>query len=325
MSGEPSGASVSICIPTWQSAAFIASTLRQAQAQTHPHLRILVSVDKGDDATAAICQAAAAEDGRMQVFVQRERLGWARNANVLLDAVRTDFFCLYFHDDELAPRYVARMLRAFVQRPELVSAHCDMGHFGASDHVSRGVAYPDAAAHRLAWFLVAPERGSPLRSLTRARVLDAGLRLPTDAVDGLWANEPYLFGLLAAGPAGHVQEILYRRWDKRPGGLTEGWSRLDVHDCYRGHRANIDTMLRTLDATPMPAAHRDGVLACLVAHYAHRIRTLERDLGCTQPLPIAQIHPAFADVAYPQALSGLGAQVEAWALARYAPPKRQPA
>ena len=169
----------------------------------------------GEDGTAEICHAYARADRRVEVFEQRARLGWARNVNFLLDKVGTEFYCLYFHDDLIEPGYVERLLSALRRRPDAVSAHCDMGHFGASEHVSHGVDYPESAVHRIAWFLVAPNRGSPLRSLTRSLVLRAGLRLPTDAVDGLWASEPYLLGLLAAGPALRVPETLYLRWDKR--------------------------------------------------------------------------------------------------------------
>jgi glycosyltransferase involved in cell wall biosynthesis len=313
-----SAAEVSICIPAWNSRDFIATTLRHAREQTHPHLRILVAVDHGADDTAAICAAIARDDPRVEMFAQAERLGWAGNVNFLLDRVRTPFFMLYFHDDVLLPRYVERLLEALAGRPDAGSAHCDMGHFGASDHVSKAVAYPAGAALRLAWFLLAPERGSPLRSLTRSALLDAGLRLPTDAVDGLWANEPYLMRLLAAGPAVAVGETLYLRWDKRTGGLTDGWNKLSLSEQYSGFRANIGSFLSIIDATPMSGAERQALRSGLVAHFLARIRALEADYGCTKILPAGEIHPAFADLSFPGELMVLGPQVEAWARQRVA-------
>lgn len=83
---------VSICIPAWQSEGIVERALRCASGQTHAGLRILVSVDHSTDATAAVCNAYAHQDRRVEVHVQEERLGWAGNVNFLLDKVDTEFF-----------------------------------------------------------------------------------------------------------------------------------------------------------------------------------------------------------------------------------------
>lgn len=309
---------VSLCIPAWRSEPFIAKTLDCALAQTYPHTRILVSVDQCEDATAGICHAYAKADSRVEVFVQAERQGWARNINFLLDRVDTEFYCLYFHDDVIEPGYVERLLATLQRRPDAISAHCDMGHFGASDHVSHGVDYPESAVHRMAWFLVAPNRGSPMRSLTRSRVLKAGLRLPTDAVDGLWASEPYLMGLIAAGPALRVAETLYLRWDKRSGGLTDGWQRLSLEQQVAGYRANISSLLSIIDSVSETDAERQALRFCLYVHYVPRIRWLESQFGSVSPMPAGEAHPVFAVKPLPHELEALGRQAREWALQRYA-------
>ena len=91
-------ARVGVCIPAYEAAAFIDRTLRCARAQTHTELRIVVSVDVSADATAEICHAHAGEDERVEVFVQRERLGWAGNVNFLLAEANAPFAFLYFPD-----------------------------------------------------------------------------------------------------------------------------------------------------------------------------------------------------------------------------------
>ena len=309
---------VSLCIPTWQSRPFIARTLAFALGQTHSRTRVLVSVDACDDGTAEVCEAIARTDPRLRVFVQSERLGWARNVNFLLDQVRTELFCLYFHDDVIVPQYVERLADALRERPDAVSAHCDMGHFGASERVSASVDYPATVAHRLAWFLVGPNRGSPLRSLTRASALRAGLRMPTDAIDGLWANEPYLMRLLAAGPILHVPETLYFRWDKRAGGLTEGWRSLTLEQQYTGFRANISSLLAIIEAATVSDAERQALRFCLQVHMVDRIRTIEGEHDGASQRPVDEIHPAFATVRVPEELSSLGEEIRAWALRRHA-------
>jgi glycosyltransferase involved in cell wall biosynthesis len=309
---------VSICIPTWQSQAFIERTLRFALGQTHRNLRVLVSVDHGSDDTAAICRSVAADDPRLELFEQPERLGWARNVNVLLDAVRTETFFLYFHDDVIVPQYTERMLTALRDHPEAASAHCSMGHFGASDHVSEAGDYPAGTARRLAWFLSSPLRGSPLRSLTRSSVLARGVRLPTDAVDGLWANEPYLLRLLSAGPAVGVRETLYFRWDKRAGGLTEGWSRLPLEQAYAGYRANIDSLFAAIDAAPISEAERAALRFCVFVQVVPRIRRIESEHRVAAARALDQLHPAFGGLASSPPLGILGEEIASLLQRRHA-------
>jgi glycosyltransferase involved in cell wall biosynthesis len=158
---------VSVLIPAYQSESFIGRTLDCARAQTHPAIRILISVDKCGDATAAVAHARAAIDDRVVVFEQTERLGWAGNVNFLLDRSETPYHFLYFHDDMIAPTYIATLLTALRAQPQAASVHCDMSHFGGSDWYSTGRAYLGPAVERVLTFLLAPSRGSPLRSVMR--------------------------------------------------------------------------------------------------------------------------------------------------------------
>jgi hypothetical protein len=308
---------VTICVPAWRAEAFIERTLRCAREQTCSGICILVSVDRSDDATAAICRRHAREDGRIAVFEQGERLGWARNVNFLLDRVRTAFFFLYFHDDLIAPEYTEKLLQALRDRPDAMSAHCDMGHFGGRDDVSKGRNYTGSAAQRLGAFLVAPGRGSPLRSLIRSELLATGLRLPTDAVGGLWANEPFLMRLLAAGPAVRVPEVLYRRWDRRAGGLTDGWKTLTVDDMLAGFRANAATAMEIVRTVSASDREIEALTFCLHLQQMPRVMELRKRAGATLVRP-QDIHPAFAGAHDPECLVELGPEIRRWALRRAA-------
>lgn len=309
-------ADVTICIPAWNAAAFIDRTLRCARMQTHHAVRIVVSIDFCADGTASVCEAHAREDSRIDVFAQPERLGWARNVNFLLDQVRTPFFFLYFHDDVIDRRYTERLRMTLIERPDAASAHCDMGHFGVNDHVSFGRDYDGAVTKRLAELLVVPERGSPLRSMTRAMSGGAELRMPVDAVSGLWANEPYLMRLIAAGPALRVPEILYLRWDQRSGGLTDGWKGLAVDEIISGFRANIATALSIIDSTAASRAELEVLAFCLYVNVMPRVRTAEIEHKVAQPVPADAIHRRFADLSVPSALAEFGEDIERWTLIR---------
>ena len=308
---------VSICIPAWQSQAFIRRTLDFALGQTHRRVRVLVSIDQCDDDTAAMCLARAHQDSRLAVFVQPSRLGWAGNVNFLLGQVSTPYFFLYFHDDVIVPQYTARLLHALQRRPDAASVHCDMDHFGAARAVSVGFAYEGSVARRLGAFLVTPERGSPLRSLTRSALLADGLRLPTGEIDGLWANEPYLMRLVAAGPAVHVPEILYYRWNQREGGLTDGWKRLAPAQVCAGHAGNIRTALDIIDRATTDAAERRALAFCLYVHMMPRLHAIERESQGAVAIDPQQVSPRFAAAGEPCDLACLGEQIRGWALQRH--------
>ena len=312
----PSDADVSICIPAWQSKSIVERALRCASAQTHAGLRILVSVDKSADATAAVCTAYARQDQRMEVYVQEERLGWAENVNFLLRKVDTEFFFIYFHDDVILPIYTDRLLAALRDDPEAASVHCDMGHFGASQHVSIGHRYAGPTARRLIEFLVVPSRGSPLRSLTRTAMMGSGFGLPTDG-GGFWANEPYLMSLLAAGPALHVPEVLYLRWDQREGGLTDSWRRYTFEQVLAGYRGYLRAALRVLDDARVTRVERDVLVFCLYVRTMARVRAAEREQAIVASTRAEDLHPLFADVRMPDGLAAFGPQIQEWILGHF--------
>ncbi len=271
-------ADVTICIPAWNSEPFIDRTLDCACNQVDVDIRIVVSIDRSDDDTANICRARQRDDARIDVIEHGERIGWARNANVLIEAAPTDLFCFYFHDDIIEPDFAARLTRALQERPDAASAHSDMALFGGSDAIKPGALYEGTAAERICRFMLRRERGSLLRSMTRKSAIGA-LRLPEDGPAGYWANEPYLLGLVAAGPALHVAETLYRRWDKRAGGLTDGWRSLGAAEIVEGFRRNAATMIALVDRLPDDAESRSMARYAVGLWLALRARNLIKEGG----------------------------------------------
>jgi glycosyltransferase involved in cell wall biosynthesis len=304
---------VSVCIPAWRAAGFIDRTLRCAREQTHEALRIVVSIDLSGDGTEDICRAHARADDRVEVHTHCERLGWARNVNFLLDYVETELAFLYFHDDIIEPTYTERLVGALRDRPDAASAHCDMGHFGGSNWVNPGRQYEGTAAERVVTFLVAPDRGSLLRSVLRGTVLADGLRMPTGSNAGVWANEPFLVQLVAAGPALRVPETLYRRWDKRDGGLTDGWLSLGVDEIIDGHRVNAEYALAVIDGMHPSAEERAVLLFALFVNMTGRMRTAERTYDAPTVSPPERLLPVFAGMTAPPALRTLRGPLHDWA------------
>lgn len=123
---DASKLSVVALLPAWNAQSFIGDTLTSLAAQSWPNFNVLISVDKSDDATAAICRDFAESDSRFQVIVQQERLGWIGNVNALLSAVESDYLLIAYHDDILHPSHVETLASVLEENPEAVAAFSDL-------------------------------------------------------------------------------------------------------------------------------------------------------------------------------------------------------
>lgn len=306
--GTSPGGVASLCIPAYQAAEFIERTLGCAASQTLADVRILVSIDRSDDDTEAICRRRAAGDPRIEVHAQDSRLGWAGNVNFLLDrAAETEFAFLYFHDDLIEPEYCERLVGALRERPDAATAHCALGHFGARDTVIPARSYDGSSAERLLDFLTSDNKPSLLRTMFRTD--RAGhLRLPTEAA-GVWANQPFNIALVAAGPAIGVPDVLYRRWHKREGGLTDDWRGMSFEEILAGYRTNTAAALEAIDALVVTPGERDLLVWALMLHMTLRLRRAEElhDAGAVHP-PEA-LHRRFAGLEPRHAPKGIPARL----------------
>ena len=104
---------ISVCVPTYNGAAFLAQTLHSISAQTFHDYEVVVVDDGSSDDTLAIARSYAAQDRRVRVFHNEERAGSsARNANRCLDRARGEWIKFLFQDDVMAPACLERMLQA---------------------------------------------------------------------------------------------------------------------------------------------------------------------------------------------------------------------
>jgi glycosyltransferase involved in cell wall biosynthesis len=115
---------VSVCVPTYNGAAFLSHTLESISAQTFDDFEVLIVDDTSTDATIDIADAYAARDPRARVIRNTERAGSsARNANQCLRHARGEWIKFLFQDDLMAPTCLARMVEAGRRGPLVVSWH----------------------------------------------------------------------------------------------------------------------------------------------------------------------------------------------------------
>ena len=307
---------VTILIPAFMAEAFIDRTMLFARGQTYGNISIVVSVDVSTDDTAAIVQRHAAQDERIRVVVQPERLGWAGNVNFLLDQVTTPYAFLYFHDDVIVPQYVERLVAELDDRPDAASVHCSVARFGGNDGVAPATAFDGPVAERVLAHLLRPVQGSAVRALLRMS-LAGGVRIPNVAAGGLWGHVPFVVSMIAAGPALAVDEELYYRWHMRDGGLVAGWQKLSVDDVRAGWRANADEVLGIVDGLAISDPHREVLVMATFLKVAGTLLNVENQRGESLFERPEDIHPGFAAVTLPPAVDGFGEDIAEWTASRW--------
>ena len=106
---------VSVCIPAFQSEAYIAATIRSVRAQTFTDWELVVVDDCSTDDTLKAATAASATDARIRITRNETNLGPAANWNHAVAATKAPFVKLLCSDDTLAPTCLERQVTALTQ------------------------------------------------------------------------------------------------------------------------------------------------------------------------------------------------------------------
>lgn len=110
---------VSVCVPTYNDAPFLAQSLQSIVQQTYRQLEILIGDDASTDDTAAV--VAAFDDPRIRYIRNAANLGQFENVNALIRRATGDYIAIYHSDDVYTPQIVAREA-AFLQSHPQVGA-----------------------------------------------------------------------------------------------------------------------------------------------------------------------------------------------------------
>jgi glycosyltransferase involved in cell wall biosynthesis len=117
---------VTALVPTYNGADFIERTLESLAAQTWSNLEILIGDDRSTDATLQVVRRFAERHPNARVLERESNLGWLRNSNDLMARARGELLFFAFHDDVVAPAYVARLAGALLENERAVLAFSDM-------------------------------------------------------------------------------------------------------------------------------------------------------------------------------------------------------
>ena len=115
---------VSVCVPTYNGAAFLGETLASISAQTFDDFEALIVDDCSTDATVDIAERYARSDSRMRVIRNAVRAGsGAANAGNCVRHARGEWLKFLAQDDVMAPACLERMLEASARGPLVICWH----------------------------------------------------------------------------------------------------------------------------------------------------------------------------------------------------------
>lgn len=240
-------ATVTVCIPTYQSAPFITRTLAFATGQTMENIRILVSVDSSTDQTADLCREIAKTDARIDVIEAKERVGWSGNVAQLARNVDTDFFFMFYHDDVILPQFCAKMSAALIAAPEAASANCEVSWLGETERRIPAHTYSAKAIERLVTIFAYEQiPAAPMRNMIRTEKFGSDTLLE-DGAEGIKLHYAFLAKMMISGSCVPVFENLYIRWIRK-GGLLDSWKDKTWEDLLASWHGVLDRLLPVLTA-----------------------------------------------------------------------------
>jgi glycosyltransferase involved in cell wall biosynthesis len=113
---------VTIGLPVYNGANYIAAALDSILAQSYSDFDLLISDNASTDETEEICRAYADKDRRIRYIRQPRNLGAARNYNLLARMDDNPYFKWAAHDDFLAEGFLAACVDVLDRDPTVILA-----------------------------------------------------------------------------------------------------------------------------------------------------------------------------------------------------------
>ena len=112
---------VSVCIPTYNGAAFVGDALRSVLAQTFTDLEVVVVDDASTDSTMEV--VASVDDPRVRIHRNADRLRIPGNWNRGVALARAPYVCVFHQDDVMLPDNLEKKVRMLQDAPRMLFVH----------------------------------------------------------------------------------------------------------------------------------------------------------------------------------------------------------
>ena len=111
---------VSVVIPAYNQAAYLARTIESVLNQTYRHFEIIVVDDGSTDDTRTVAERL----GQFVRYIWQENQGLAGARNTGIRNARSHLICLLDSDDEWLPQYLAKMVQVAIEDPGAAIYYC---------------------------------------------------------------------------------------------------------------------------------------------------------------------------------------------------------
>ncbi|MCS7009157.1 MAG: glycosyltransferase [Chthoniobacterales bacterium] len=112
---------VSIVIPTYNREKSLSRAIASAQAQTYPHIEILITDNASSDNTPSIVRSLAQSDPRIRYHRHPQNLGPVPNWLSAIRLAQGSYIKILFSDDVLEPEAVELLLQPFLLHPKTLA------------------------------------------------------------------------------------------------------------------------------------------------------------------------------------------------------------
>jgi len=110
---------VSVVIPAYNAAPFLAEAVHSILAQTYQHLEIIVIDDASTDGTWEVAQRCAEADPRVRIYRNAQNLGIAGNRNRGVTLARGKYLAWQDADDVSMPARLEKQVRLLESHPDV--------------------------------------------------------------------------------------------------------------------------------------------------------------------------------------------------------------
>jgi glycosyltransferase involved in cell wall biosynthesis len=143
---KPQGPLVSVVMPAYNAAAYIAKAIRSVLNQSRRNLELIVVDDGSTDGTKDI--VANFNDDRIKYFYQ-DNAGASSARNLAINKAQGPYIVILDADDMMTPDFVGRHLDEFERNPQADLVYCDDSLIDEDDKPIRVITRPDYADTKL--------------------------------------------------------------------------------------------------------------------------------------------------------------------------------
>lgn len=181
---------VSIGLPVYNGAAYLAQSIESVLGQTYGDLELVISDNASEDGTEDICRAYAARDGRVRYHRCDRNMGASANFDAVYYLSRGEFFRWQNHDDVMLPTCVEKSVAALDADSAAILCHtrvrrvtAEGADLGVQDFPLSGVSSPRQSDRFRAMVLVWHDCSAIFGLMRRWALAGTGMMAPFAGCD----------------------------------------------------------------------------------------------------------------------------------------------